>query len=341
MMIDPLVEHFTRAAAGRALAAVLALALLPGCTIKVAGSESGKHESTSGELTGRILIDGSSTVYPVTQAMSEAFGQKHPRVQAPVGSGGTSSGFKKLIHGEIEIAGASRPITSKEADDLKAHGIEAVELEVALDGLSVVVNQDNDWCTALSVTQLRQLWSPDSTVRKWKDLNPDWPDAEIKLFGAGTNSGTFEYFTEVVNGKKGSSRSDYSQSEDDNQLVTGIKRDKYALGYFGYSYFDENRDSLKVVKIAAGDDLSKAVEPTRESIEGGQYAPLARPVFIYVNAKSLARREVAEFVRFYLSDESQGLVAKAHCINLNADRLKEQRKKFEAALSSGSVASAN
>jgi phosphate transport system substrate-binding protein len=319
------------------------LAFCPGCSIKVAGPEAAgaKTDSTSNDLSGKILIDGSSTVYPITQAMSEVFGQQHKHVQVPVGSGGTSSGFKKLIQGEVDIAGASRPITDKELASLKEKGIEALELEVALDGLSIVVNQANDWCSALSVKQLNEIWKPDSSVRTWKDLNPDWPDSAIKLFGAGTNSGTFEYFTEVVNGKKGASRSDYSQSEDDNQLVTGVKGDKFSLGYFGYSYFDENRDSLKVLKISAGDDISKAVEPTRESIENGVYTPLARPVFIYVNKKALERKEVAEFVRFYLSDDGQKLVSKAHCVNLSRERLKEQRNRLEQALGSSSMAAAN
>jgi phosphate transport system substrate-binding protein len=278
--------------------ALSVVALLAGCSIKVAGPETAgtSGDSSSTELSGKILVDGSSTVYPITQAMSQEFGKQHHRVQIPVGSGGTSSGFKKLIQGEIDIAGASRPITEKELESLKEKGIEALELEVALDGLSVVVNKDNDWCSALSVKELNAIWKSDSDVRTWKDIRPDWPNSAIKLHGAGTNSGTFEYFTEVVNGKKGASRSDYSQSEDDNQLVTGVKSDRYALGYFGYSYFDENRDSLKVVKIAAGDDVSKAVEPTKETIESGEYTPLARPVFIYVNRKALDRREVVEFI---------------------------------------------
>lgn len=320
----------------------LGLLAASGCSIKVAGPDSaGGTSTTSNELSGKILIDGSSTVYPITQAVCEEFGLLHPKVQAPLGSGGTSSGFKKLILGEIDIAGASRPITPRESDDLKAKGIEAIELQVALDGLSIVVHKENDWCTALTVKQLHELWRPESKVRTWKDLDPAWPDSEIKLFGAGTNSGTFEYFTEVVNGKKGASRSDYSQSEDDNQLVTGVTGDKFSLGYFGYSYFDENRGRLKVIKIAAGDDPALAIEPTRETIESGSYTPLARPVFIYVNRKSLARKEVAEFVRFYLSDEGQKLVAIAHCINLNAKQLSKQRQRLEEALTSSSIAAAN
>lgn len=320
-----------------------ALAYASGCSIKVAGPETAKNarDGKSNELSGKILIDGSSTVYPITQAMSEVFGQQQPGVQIPVGSGGTGSGFQKLIQGAIDIAGASRPISEKELASLKEKGIEALELEVALDGLSVVVNKANDWCTALTVKQLNELWKPDSTVRTWKELNPDWPDSAIKLYGAGTNSGTFEYFTEVVNGKKGVSRSDYSQSEDDNQLVTGIKSDKFSLGYFGYSYFDTNRNSLTVVKIAPGDDISKAIEPTKETIENGTYTPLARPVYIYVNKKALERKEVAEFVRFYLSDEGQKLVSKAHCINLSVERLKEQRSRFEQAIGGSTMAAAH
>jgi phosphate transport system substrate-binding protein len=322
-----------------ALTLLAALALFSGCSVKVAapdpssGQTSGSSSSAGQELSGSILIDGSSTVYPVTQAMAEEFGQKHPKVSVPVGSGGTGTGFKKLTQGEIDIAGASRPITPKETDDLKAKGIDALELQVAIDGLSVVVNKDNDWCQALTVKQLHELWKPDSSVKTWKDLDPAWPDSAIKLFGAGTNSGTFEYFTEVINGKKGASRSDYSQSEDDNQLVTGVAGDKFSLGYFGYSYFDQNRDRLKAVRIAPGDDPAAAVEPTKETIVSGRYTPLARPVFIYVAKKALARREVAAFLEFYVSEESQPLVAAAHCIGLNAEQLKEQQKRLKDALS--------
>ncbi len=317
----------------------LCLAVASGCTIKVAGTETAGRSGADSDLGGKILIDGSSTVYPVTQAMAEEFSHLNPRVQIPVGSGGTSSGFKKLIQGEIDIAGASRPITEKELEELKSKGRDALELQVALDGISIVVHKSNDWCTALSMKQLHELWKAEGHARTWKDLNPAWPGTEIKLFGAGTNSGTFEYFTEVVNGKKGSSRSDYSQSEDDNQLVTGVCSDKSSLGYFGYSYFDENRDRLQVVRIAAGDDLSAAVEPTRESIEDGRYTPLARPVFIYVNRQALKRPEVVAFLRYYLSDEGQKLVSTAHCINLNSAQLDEQRRRLEEAVGALSVAS--
>ncbi|QDT55294.1 Phosphate-binding protein PstS precursor [Caulifigura coniformis] len=323
----------------RALIAVVGACVISacGCTVRVADAE-GRKASSGDQIAGTILIDGSSTVYPITQAISEAFSGLHQDVQAPVGSGGTSSGFKKLIQGEIDIAGASRPITAKESDALKAKGIEVLELEVALDGISIVVNPGNDWCSALTVKQLHQIWNPDNGARRWRDLDPAWPETEIKLFGAGTNSGTFEYFTEVVNGKKGVSRSDYSQSEDDNQLVIGIAGDQHSLGYFGYSYFDENRDRLKIVKIAAGDDIAAAIEPSKATIEGGTYTPLSRPVYIYVSRKSLTRREVAEFVRFYLSDEGQKLVETAHCIPLHADRLKEQRKRLDEAIATSSLA---
>jgi len=313
------------------------LILASGCSIRVADRDGGKS-SSGDQIAGTILIDGSSTVYPISQAISEAFSARHNDVQAPVGSGGTSSGFKKLIQGEIDIAGASRPITAKESEDLKAKGIEVLELQVALDGISIVVNPKNDWCSALTVKQLRQIWTPDNGAQRWRDLDPAWPDTEIKLFGAGTNSGTFEYFTEVVNGKKGSSRSDYSQSEDDNQLVIGIAGDPHSLGYFGYSYFDENRDRLKVVKIAPGDDIAGAVEPTKTTIESGSYKPLSRPAYVYVSRKSLARREVADFMRFYLSDEGQTLVETAHCIPLDVEQLKEQRKRLEEAIGPSSVA---
>ncbi|MBX3441030.1 MAG: PstS family phosphate ABC transporter substrate-binding protein [Planctomyces sp.] len=318
------------------LATGLAVLLLgcPGCTIKTSDPSGSSASGTGGgsaALSGEIVIDGSSTVLPISAAVSEEFNELHPRVRVPVGASGTSSGFKRLIEGTIDIADASRPISQSEQDQLNAKGIEYLELQVALDGLTVAVNKENAWCSALTVNQLRELWNKDSTVKRWKDLDPSWPDAPIKLFGAGTNSGTFDYFTEAVTGTKGNSRSDYTQSEDDNTLVADVVSDKYSLGYFGYSYYEENRDKLKVVSIAPGDDLSAAVEPTRESVENGTYAPLSRPLYLYVARKALDRPEVVQFLNFYLSEEGQALVPQAHCIRLNAEQLRESRAKLAAA----------
>jgi phosphate transport system substrate-binding protein len=316
-----------------------ALAFIVGCETKDAPTTTSNAQTSSAtnsgdasKLTGEVNIDGSSTVLPISAAMSEGFQGKQPGVQVPVTGSGTSSGFKRLIAGEIDIAGASRPIAEKEIADLKAQGRDYLELQMALDGLSVAVNKDNDWCSAMSVAQLRQLWKTGSTISKWNELNPAWPDAPIKLFGAGTNSGTWDYFTEAVNGKRGDSRSDYTQSEDDNHLVIGVSGDKYALGYFGYSYYDENRDKLKIIRISEGDDVAVAVEPSKETIESGTYKPLSRPLFMYINKAALKRPAVVEFLRFCLSDEGQALVQEAHCIRMNANQLAASRQRFEEAL---------
>jgi phosphate transport system substrate-binding protein len=312
-----------------------------GCSVKVAPTENASNSGATdgnaagGEqtaLSGDIVLDGSSTVLPISAAVAEEFSKKHKSVKIPVGGAGTSSGFKRLIGGDLDVADASRPISEKEIAQLKEKGIEYVELQVALDGLSVVVNKDNTWCDTIKISQLKELWKSGSTVSTWKQLDDKWPDAEIKLFGAGTNSGTFEYFTEAVVGKKGDSREDYNQDEDDNRLVIGVAGDVNALGYFGYSYFDENRDKIKALKVAAGDDLTAAVEPTKDTIETGTYKPLSRPLFIYVNRKSLSRPAVSEFLKYYLSDEGQKLVTDVHCIRMNPDQLAASRKRLDEAL---------
>jgi phosphate binding protein len=206
--------------------------------------------STPGEkLKGKITIDGSSTVFPISQAMAEEFQKKHPGVQVPVASSGTGGGFKKFVVGETDINDSSRPISEKEIGQCKAHGIEYVELKIAIDGLTVVINNGNTWCSCLSVEQLKEVWKPNSTVRKWSDINPEWPAKAIKLYGAGPDSGTFDYFTEVIVGKAKSSRTDYEPSEDDNQLVTGVAGDRFSLGYFGFSYYIENKSKLQAVGI--------------------------------------------------------------------------------------------
>jgi phosphate binding protein len=210
---------------------------------------SAKPSSPSQKLEGKITIDGSSTVFPITQAAAEEFQKKHPGVQVPVASSGTGGGFKKFVVGETDINDSSRPISEKEIAQCREHGIEYLELKVAIDGLTVVINNGNTWCTCLSVEQLKEIWKPDSQVKNWSDLNPEWPAKEIKLYGAGPDSGTFDYFTEVIVGKAKSSRTDYEPSEDDNQLVTGVVGDKFSLGYFGFSYYIENKSKLQAVGI--------------------------------------------------------------------------------------------
>jgi phosphate transport system substrate-binding protein len=250
-----------------------------------------------------VQIDGSSTVYPITEAVAEEFSKRHPGIRVTVGASGTSGGMKKFAAGEIDICNASRPIKDTERQACQANGIEYVEFQIAYDGLSVVVNPQNDWCDCLTVEQLKMLWQPESTVHKWNDLNPAWPQANIKLYGPGTDSGTFEYFTEVIVGEPRKSRSDYSPSEDDNLLVIGVAEGKYALGYFGYAYYAENQQRLKLVGIDNGD--GKCKKPSVETVRDGTYAPLSRPLFVYVNRQALHRPDVEAFTRFLVENAAQ------------------------------------
>jgi phosphate transport system substrate-binding protein len=254
--------------------------------------------------TGLVKIDGSSTVYPITEAVAEEI-QKATKgsIKVTVGISGTGGGFKKFCRNETDISDASRPILKKEMDACKEAGIQYIELPVAYDALTVVVNPQNDWLTSITVDELKSMWAPEAqgVVMKWNQVNPAWPNASLKLFGPGADSGTFDYFTEAVVGKSKSSRGDFTASEDDNVLVQGVARDKNALGYFGYAYYAENSKKLKAVPIVekAG---KPAVAPSFDSVKNGTYQPLSRPIFIYVNAKSMERPEVREFVEFYLKN---------------------------------------
>jgi phosphate transport system substrate-binding protein len=255
--------------------------------------------SAESKLGGKVVIDGSSTVYPITMAVAEEFRNKQPDVEVSVASSGTGGGMKKFTANEIDICDASRKIKQEEVDKAKANGVEFIELEVAYDGISVVVNKDNTWAKTITVDELNKMWGKDSTVKTWKDVNSSWPNEPIKLYGPGTDSGTFEYFTEVINGKAKESRTDYTPSEDDNVLVQGITGDKNALGYFGFSYYEENADKLNVLKIDAG---KGPIEPTFETIKDNSYAPLSRPLFIYVNKARMNEPQVKAFVDFYLEN---------------------------------------
>ena len=260
-------------------------------------------------LAGDIAIDGSSTVFPITEAVAEEFGDlTGGQVRAVVGISGTGGGFKKFCASETVISDASRPIKQKEVDLCAAAGVEYIELPVAIDGLSVLVNKENDFVDCLSVAQLNMIWAPEAegVVMKWSQVDPSWPDEDIKLYAPGVDSGTFDYFTEAVNGDGGVSRGDFVASEDDNVLVQGIAGDRHSLGYFGYAYYVENRDKLKVVPVDGGNGC---VAPTDEAINDGRYAPLSRPLFIYVRADAARETHVAEFVRYYLSGEGQRLAA--------------------------------
>lgn len=251
-----------------------------------------------------VKIDGSSTVYPVTEAVAEEFQKsKKNAIKVTVGISGTGGGFKKFCRGEIDISNASRPILKKEMDDCKAAGIEYFELPIAFDALTVVVNPANDFIKQMTVAELKRMWEPaaQGKVKSWKDVNPLWPDQPLKLFGAGSDSGTFDYFTEAIVGKSKSSRGDYTASEDDNVLVQGVTRDKGAIGYFGYSYYAENAKKLKAVAIVPVEG-KPAVLPSMESVLNGTYQPLARPIFIYVSVKAYAKPEVKELVAYYMAN---------------------------------------
>lgn len=251
-----------------------------------------------------VKIDGSSTVYPITEAVAEEFQKaKKNAVKVTVGISGTGGGFKKFCRDEIDISNASRPITAKEMEECKAAGVEYIEMPVAYDALTVVINPKNSFLKQATVAELKAMWEPaaQGKITRWNQVNPAWPDAPIKLYGAGADSGTFEYFTEAIVGKAKSSRGDYTASEDDNVLVQGVSRDINALGYFGYAYYAENQARLKGLPIV-DPKTGKAVEPSAANVENASYQPLSRPIFVYVKAKSLDKPEVKEFVDFYMKN---------------------------------------
>jgi phosphate transport system substrate-binding protein len=262
-------------------------------------------ESSEGLSSQVITADGSSTVFPVTEAVAEEFQRAHQGTRVTVGSSGTGGGFQKFCRGEVDIADASRPIKATEADECRKAGVEYIELPVGYDGLAVVVHPNNTWAPSMTVAELKKLWEPaaQGKVTRWNHIRADWPDREIHLFGAGVDSGTFDYFTEAIVGKAQQSRGDYTSSEDDNVIVQGVSGDESALGFFGYAYYEQNRDKLKLVAV---DDVNDSngkgpVLPSPETVKDGTYTPLSRPIFIYPAVKSLQRPEVKSFVDFYLS----------------------------------------
>jgi len=280
------------------------------------------------ELSGNIAIEGSSTVQPLSQAAAELFGQENPDVRITVGGAGTGDGFEAFCAGDTQISDASRPIDpEEEIPACEEAGVEFIEIPVALDGLSVVVNPDNEFADTMTVDQLNQLWEPESQVNQWSQLDPSWPAEDIALFGPGTESGTFDFFTEFVNGEEGASRTDYQASEDDNVLVEGVAGNANALGYFGFSYYQNNQDRVRALAIDGGDG---PVEPSVETIASGEY-PLSRPLFIYVNAQELEENQALEkFVNFYLSEENLTQIAEAAEYVPEPDSLaQEARTQFE------------
>jgi len=264
-----------------------------------------------------IKIDGSSTVYPITEAVAEEF-QKAQKIKVTVGESGTGGGFKKFCRGETDVSNASRPILQKEMDACKEAGVQYIELPVAYDALTVVVNPKNDFVKSLSAEDLKKIWAPGSSVKNWKQVNAAYPDKAMGLYGPGTASGTFDYFSEAINGKAKAHRTDYTPSEDDNVLVQGVSSNPGGLAYFGYAYYEENKDKLRAIPISAKAG-SPAVMPSPEAVMNGSYQPLSRPLFIYVNATAAAfKPEVKAFVNFYLENAPE-LVKEVKYVPLPAE----------------------
>jgi phosphate transport system substrate-binding protein len=282
-------------------------------------------EKADKSLKGEVKLDGSSTVFPIAEAAAEEFQKVYPNVRVTVGLSGTGGGMKKFAAGEIDISNASRKMKPEEAKKAQENKIEYTELPLAYDGISVVVNTSNKFANKLTMAQLKSIWQPGSSVKKWKDIDPSWPDETIKLYGPGADSGTFDFFTEHVMGTARLSRNDYVASEDDNVLVTGVAKDKFAMAYFGYAYYVENKNSMH--SIALGKD-SEAVFPSEKTIEDGSY-PLARPLIVYVSNKSAQRPEVKAFVSFMLKNAAK-LSKEVGYVPLKENVYVDALKKFES-----------
>jgi phosphate transport system substrate-binding protein len=299
------------------LAALLAPPLLFGC----GGGDQGADETA---LSGAIELDGSSTVYPITEALAEEFQRMHPRTRVTVGISGTGGGFKRFCAGEIDIADASRPIKDEERALCAENGVAFHEIRIAWDGLSVVTNPANDFVQCLTVDELKRIWEPGSTIANWSEIRPGFPNKRLALYGPGTDSGTFDYFTEAIVGEEDASRPDYTASEDDNVLVQGIAGDPEGLGYFGYAYYEENQDKLKLIAVDGG---SGCVQPTVETIESGEYAPLSRPLYLYVREDALQQPQVGAFLEFGLT-EGRELVRQVGYIPLRDEQYRAEFEKI-------------
>jgi phosphate transport system substrate-binding protein len=283
-------------------------------------------------LGGTVKVDGSSTVYPITEAVAEEFQKRHPGVKVTVGISGTGGGFKKFAAGETDISDASRPIKKSEGDLCDRNGIAYIELPVAFDALSVVVHPRNTWAKSITVAELRKIWEPaaQGKITRWSQVRPGWPDRPLKLFGAGSDSGTFDYFTDAINGKEKACRGDYTPSEDDNVLVQGVSRDVNALGFFGLAYYLENRGRLKALAVDDENPANGAGPqvPSVQNVIKGVYQPLSRPLFIYVSRKSVARPEVRAFVEFYLANAPR-LVGEVGYVPLQPQVYQLARSRFQ------------
>ena len=311
-----------------ALAAVLMAFAAAGCGRD--DSSDNVANTTGDQISGDVIADGSSTVGPLTTAAAEAYREIQPGVNVEVGISGTGGGFERFCAGETDLSDASRPIKDDEEAPLcEEAGIVYTDFQVAMDALTVVVNTDNDWVDCLTVEQLAKIWGPDAegTITNWNQVDPSYPDQELTLSGPGTDSGTFDYFTGVINGEEGASRSDYAASEDDNTIVTGVSGEKGGLGYFGFSYFEENQDTLKALEIDGGDGC---VAPSVASAQNGTYKPLSRPLFIYAKKDAVARPEVEAFLRFLLENE-QSIAETSQFVPLTDEQLTKAKADLDAA----------
>lgn len=306
-----------------------------GCLFLLAcgGGEAGEETAGGETLDGSVEIDGSSTVFPVQEAVAEEFQIQHPDARVTVGISGTGGGFKRFCSGEIDIANASRPIRDSEREDCAENGVDFMELRVAWDGLSVVTTPRNDFVQCLTMEELRRIWEPDSNVETWQDVRPSWPDQEVQLYGPGVDSGTFDYFTEEVVGEAKASRTDFQASEDDNVLVEGVSGDPGSLGYFGYAYYAENQQRLRLLGVDAGEGC---VTPSDRTIEDGSY-PLARPLFVYVNEAALAEEPTVEaYMEFFMSHAGE-LVPPTGYHPLSEAQYQENLRMIEEAATSTST----
>jgi phosphate transport system substrate-binding protein len=313
-------------------AALAALAISSALVLAACGGGSSSDSSASGDanLSGSVRIDGSSTVYPLTATAAEDFMAANPGVQVTVAASGTGGGFEKFCRGESDANDASRPIKEEEAAACAEAGIEYAELVVATDALTVVVNAENDWATCLTVEELNKIWAPESTVRNWNEVRSDFPDVPLDLFGPGTDSGTFDYFTDEINGEEGASRADYTPSEDDNVIVQGVSGTPGGLGYFGFTYYEENADKLKAVEIDSG---AGCVAPSVETAQNGTYTPLARPLSIYPSKAALQQPQVKAFFDYYIANNA-AIAEGALFIPLNADQEAELQAAYQSLLGS-------
>ncbi|WP_258831502.1 PstS family phosphate ABC transporter substrate-binding protein [Peribacillus frigoritolerans] len=304
------------------------IAVAAGCGSDDTKTSSGEGKG-SGQLQGEVITDGSSTVFPIMEAVAEEYMATQPEVKVSVGSSGTGGGFKKFIAGDTDLANASRPVKEEESALLDEKGVEYTELKLAFDGISIVANKDNEFIDSLTVEELQKLWIDNGKVKKWSDIRPEWPNEEIKFYSPGIDSGTYDYFNEVILEEKPMVEN-ATLSEDDNVLVQGVEGDKNAIGFFGYAYYSENKDKLKIISI---DNGNGAVEPTHETIKSGEYAPLSRPLYTYVANKSVAEKEqVADYTQFIIENAGE-LAEEVGYISLpeeeyqkDLDKLKELEK---------------